>query len=236
MNDQAPVAARRKVSILLGIGIFLLPIAFSWFLLRKGHSLLSRTLGFGWLALVTVVWIGGINAPPTPQTASLPPETNSSENASPSNSAAEKAAPETVPSRWQYSETTDEMRGTTAKHASVISDNELDFEFPYGRGNSTTLTLRKDRGTDVILAIEKGQFLCNGFTDDSYVSVKFDDGPIQRYNCTRASDGSSDVAFIRNSGRFITALKTAERVVVEAEFYQSGRRQIIFSTQGLLWD
>lgn len=236
MTDQPPVTARRKVSVLLGIGIFLLPIVFTWFLLRRGHSVLSRILGFGWLVLVTLAWIGGMNAPPTPPTDSLPTGTSSSAEASSPNSAAEKAAPPTVQSRWRYDETTDEMRGTTAKYASVVSDNELDFEFPYGRGNSTTLTVRKDGGTDVFLAIEKGQFLCNGFTDDSYVSVKFDDGPIQRYNCTGASDGSSDVAFIRNSARFITALKSADKVVVEAEFFQSGRRQIIFSTSGLDWD
>ncbi|MDV2687636.1 hypothetical protein RYX56_25130, partial [Alkalihalophilus lindianensis] len=79
--------------------------------------------------------------------------------------------------------------GTTAKYASVVSENELDFEFPYGRGNSTTLTIRRDGELDAFLVIEKGQFLCNGFSDSSYVSVKFDDGPIQRFNCTDTSDG-----------------------------------------------
>lgn len=128
------------------------------------------------------------------------------------------------------------MRGTTAKFASIVSDNELDFEFPYGRGNSTTLTIRKDGDTNVYLTIEKGQFICNGFTDDSFVSVKFDDGAVQRFNCASASDGSSDVAFIRNSSRFVTALKSADRVVIEAEFFQSGRRQIVFSTHGLIWE
>lgn len=39
----------RKVSILLGIGIFCVPIIFSWFLLRKGHSTIARIIGFSWL-------------------------------------------------------------------------------------------------------------------------------------------------------------------------------------------
>lgn len=127
------------------------------------------------------------------------------------------------------------MRGTTARRAWVTSENTLDFGFPYGRGNSTNLNVRSDNGTDVYLKIERGQFLCNGFSDSSYVSVKFDDGPIQRFSCTGASDGSSDVAFISNSARFITALKSADRVIIEAEFFQEGRRQITFDTRGFEW-
>lgn len=45
---------RRSVGLLLGIGIFVFPIVFSWFLLRKGHSSLSRIIGFSWLALTIV--------------------------------------------------------------------------------------------------------------------------------------------------------------------------------------
>ena len=235
MNDQSAATSGRKVSLPLGIGIFLLPIIFSWFLLRTGHSLLARIIGFGWLILTTLIWIGGMNAPAPPATdAASTADVSSSEPASKGNEA-EKAAPQ-VRSRWRYDESTDPMRGTTARFAEVISDNELDFEFPYGRGNSTTLTIRKKDKTDVYLTIEKGQFLCNGFTDDSYVSVKFDDGPIQRFTCASASDGSSDGAFIRNAGRFVTALKASKKVIVEAEFFQSGRRQIIFTTEGFEWE
>lgn len=53
----------RKVGILLGIGIFLLPIIFSWFTLRTGHSTLSRIVGFGWLAIVIIAAaVGGTPA------------------------------------------------------------------------------------------------------------------------------------------------------------------------------
>ena len=44
--------AQRPVSPLLGFGIFILPIVFVWFLLREGHTLRSRVLGFGWFALL----------------------------------------------------------------------------------------------------------------------------------------------------------------------------------------
>lgn len=39
----------RKVSTPLGIGIFLIPLIFSWFTLRKGHSRFARILSFVWL-------------------------------------------------------------------------------------------------------------------------------------------------------------------------------------------
>jgi hypothetical protein len=48
--DSQPAQAQRKVSLLLGLGIFFLPYIFAWFLLRRGYSTLSRILGFGWLA------------------------------------------------------------------------------------------------------------------------------------------------------------------------------------------
>lgn len=39
----------RKVSILLGIGVFILPYIFAWFTLREGYSKPARFISFGWL-------------------------------------------------------------------------------------------------------------------------------------------------------------------------------------------
>ncbi|MGY2186183.1 OB-fold protein [Pseudomonas sp. SDO5591_S426] len=49
---------KRNVSFLLGIGILFLPFVFAWFLLRNGHSLLARILGFGWLILGVLAMAG----------------------------------------------------------------------------------------------------------------------------------------------------------------------------------
>ena len=54
---------KRSVGFLLGIGIFLFPIIFAWFTLRKGHSTLSRVLSFGWLLLNMLIIIGASNSP-----------------------------------------------------------------------------------------------------------------------------------------------------------------------------
>lgn len=63
-EPRQPREGARKVGLPLAIGIFLLPIVFAWFLVRKGHSVASRIIGFVWLALVLLVWIGSANAPP----------------------------------------------------------------------------------------------------------------------------------------------------------------------------
>ena len=39
----------RNVSILLGLGIFLMPYFFAWFTLREGYSKFARFISFGWL-------------------------------------------------------------------------------------------------------------------------------------------------------------------------------------------
>ncbi|HGO9723690.1 TPA: hypothetical protein ACLECI_002299 [Pseudomonas aeruginosa] len=57
-NQAAPAQAvphtlvSRNVGFWLGVGIFLFPIIFVWFLLRSGHSTTSRVIGFAWLALM----------------------------------------------------------------------------------------------------------------------------------------------------------------------------------------
>lgn len=45
----------RPVEVWLKIMVFLLPMVFVWFLLRRGHSLTQRLIGFGWLALMILV-------------------------------------------------------------------------------------------------------------------------------------------------------------------------------------
>ncbi|MEQ1726563.1 MAG: hypothetical protein ABL882_11630 [Sphingopyxis sp.] len=219
--------AERKVSIPLGIGIFLLPIFFVWFLLRQGHSTLARVLGFGWFGLTVLISI------------SSPPPTHSSAQAVASSTSSEQAiadANNQTISLWRYSESRDEMRNSTIRFARLTSENELDFEFPYGSNNSTQLVIqqRPQDGLSIYLEIEKGQFLCHSFGNSS-VAVKFDDGPVSNFRCTDSSDGTSNIAFIEPTSRFLGQLRRANRLVIEAEFFHEGNRQIMFNTSGLQW-
>ncbi|MFA6219656.1 MAG: hypothetical protein WC692_07730 [Erythrobacter sp.] len=145
-------------------------------------------------------------------------------------------APAKPKSKWHYDESKDEMRNSSRKFAELESENSIGLAFPYG-DQKGYLTVRSDPqyGLDVMFSVRSGQILCHGF-GDSYLNVKFDDGPIRRFNCSDASDGSSEVAFIRDASTFLAALKKADRTVVEAEFYQNGRVQYIFESQNLEWN
>lgn len=55
---------KRKVSIPLAIGIFIIPLIFAWFTLRKGYSNLARIVSFGWLIAGLVAFL----LVPTPTT------------------------------------------------------------------------------------------------------------------------------------------------------------------------
>ena len=50
-TPSAPATQSRKVSILLWLGIFAIPIIFAWFLLGRGYSKRDRTIAFIWMFL-----------------------------------------------------------------------------------------------------------------------------------------------------------------------------------------
>ncbi len=179
----------------------------------------------------------GITAPEEAQT------TNTVTNSEARNAAAvaaidepAKKIDETPISKWDYDTQADEMRGSVTKYATLGSENMIDFDFPYGK-QIGIITVRKDRenGLNVMFSVPSGQILCHSF-DDSYLSAKFDDGPIRKFKCTGTSDGSSEVSFVVNPKQFLTGLKSADRTVIEAEFFQAGRQQYIFDTRNLNWE
>lgn len=183
------------------------------------------------IAAVVCFILVAITAPSTTTSDKQTAATSSSTNG---NSVAPTA--EAQPSsKWDYSESKDQMRGTTAKLASLQSENIVDLDFPYGEVHGQLwIRRRPEDGLNVAFEVEKGQVLCNSYSDD-YVSMKFDDGPVQRFRCTGSSDGSSETAFLTDEPRVLAALKRAKRTIVEAEFFQKGRQQFVFDTAGLEW-
>src|SRR6185312_9604777 len=147
---------------------------------------------------------------------------------------APKAAPAHPAGKWRYHSTADKMRGTVARFAELDSKNSLRFGFPY-RGGRATLTLR-DRaqdGLNVLLSVQ-GQFLCSSFSDSS-VAVKFDNGPVEDYDCSEPDSGTTGLIFIENADKFVTRLRSARTVIIEANFFQEGPKQMEFDTAGLIW-
>ena len=139
-------------------------------------------------------------------------------------------------SKWSYNEQRDDMRGRTDKFAELKSENEQEFSFPYNGGSHLSIQLQKFRKpeADVLLRLEKGQFICHSFTGGS-VSVRFDGGPVRKYGCSDTSDADTSAIFLHPAGSFISALKKSSKVTVEAEFFQEGVRQYTFDSRGLKW-
>ena len=137
-------------------------------------------------------------------------------------------------SKWSYYDEDDSMNGKEY-HASIISDNLLEFDFPYNGGADAVLSVRKQKGkTDIILKISKGQFV-SSYSDDGSIRIKFDNKPVRRYSISRASDGSSDVIFIDNAQQVIANMKKATNMTIEAEFYNEGFRRLDFTVKGFRW-
>ena len=110
--------------------------------------------------------------------------------------------------------------GRKRSFAAVVSTNTLDFDFPYSGTQHGRLTLRKKSSTDVYVTIERGQFLCG--IDNCTVNVRFDEGPIRHFTAVPPADQSTTVLFIEDTPSFITQLRKAKTLHIEATFYQEG--------------
>jgi len=117
--------------------------------------------------------------------------------------------------------------------ADLLSSNTITFGSPYGGPQRATLQLRSHPqwGKNVILGVERGQFLCR--RDECRVLVRFDNGKAESYNAVGPADHSTDTIFIRDYDYFVRRLLKAKRLRIEATFYREGNRIIEFDVSGL---
>lgn len=137
--------------------------------------------------------------------------------------------------KWRYSEAMEQMGRGVVKHAQVNSLNEISFEFPYRGAQRATLWLRSHpkHGKDVMLSVQRGQFLCDigGCT----VAVRFDEGRVQSFSAAGPADHSTTTLFLSGHDRFVSAAKRSKRVAIEATFFREGTRVFKFDIDGLKW-
>lgn len=132
---------------------------------------------------------------------------------------------------WNRTEETDPMNDSKSVFVSVSSDNTNKLDFPYG-DVYVTLTVRrmKKYGLDVLVKASSGQIFGNEYNGDNYVSIRFDSNKPMRFYFDEASDGSSDVVFLRKRTAFIQAAKKSHSMTVEVPFFQAGRQVFTFTT------
>jgi hypothetical protein len=148
------------------------------------------------------------------------------------------SAPEPKEKRpqWFYKTVEEEMGRGKVTTATIISENSLRFGFPYEGEQWPHLVLRSHPkfGKDILVNIDRGQFLCR--YDDCHVYVRFDNEKPQRFNASGPSDHSSTTLFISDFSRFLKGVRKADKTYIEAEFYNNGQRVIEFDTAGLKWE
>lgn len=181
----------------------------------------------------------GAQRKPEPQP--LPPTAESvsakvaRESAAESDRALAAAAAESrrLTDKWSYSTSVDEMTGGNSMSAGIASENTVNFGFPYSGEQHASLTVRNhpSHGRDVLLTIERGQFLCQSYTD-CQIRVRFDEGKPERWNAVGPSDNSSTVIFLRNQARFVQMMRAAKVVRIEAAMYQQGAPIFEFQVSG----
>lgn len=160
---------------------------------------------------------------------------SSSSAASTSDAAKPKPKPK-AKENWFYGSDQDEMTNKERYWTSTTSTNTIDFEFPYQGGSTFDLTVRNlGKKNEVTLSVSKGQFLTS-FGFSKACMVKFDDETGTRFSYGSASDGSSDVIFFSNASKFISKLKKAKKLKIEAPFFNEGNKIIEFDVAGLKWE
>lgn len=192
---------------------------------------------FGLGAFVAFIFVGAFADPASNSTEKAEiASSNGSEDEGKTADQEAPTTPEEPPSEWTYSTEKDEMRGGETRYAQLEGSNTIDLDFPYGEQRGQMLVRQSPQfGFDILVGVRSGQIMCNSFSN-SHINVKFDDGPIRRYGCTDASDGSNNMIFVEGANSFLANLKKSKKVVVEAEFFQNGMQQLTFNTANLKWE
>ena len=155
------------------------------------------------------------------------------ETTEPTDSIATIQPPPIAPNKWQYETSTDDVSGKEISAAFLISNNSFELDFPYNGGTTSFITIRHHPryGQDVIVQVNKGQLNCQ--YDNCYISVRFDDGNVQKYNVGKPADHSSEYFFISNKTRFLKNALLSKKMFVELTFYQQGSKTFEFNTENL---
>jgi hypothetical protein len=170
-----------------------------------------------------IIWVLGCTMPPPSPRGNI---------LSANNAPASSDTPGSTISNWAYDEYPDKMGRGTVRTASTTSTNTVSFDFPYSGEQHATLTLRShpEHGKDVILRIERGQFLTG--IEGCTVTLRFDDSPPMKLHGNEPADLSTNVLFIEGFERVAGNLERAKKLKIEAPFYQEGNQVFEFDVQG----
>jgi hypothetical protein len=196
----------------------------------------AKVVAWGIALVVALIFIGQCSSGSSTHTAA--PASNA---AAPAGQAATPAAPlpelhpapETVGQNWEYDQFKDAMSPGLVSSAKAESTNTVSFGFPYQGAQHALLFLRSHprHGQDVILKIEKGQFLCSSY-DGCTVLVRFDDKPPVKWHASGPEDHDTVTLFLGNYNGFVSSMSKAKTVRISAPMYQEGSPVFEFAVGG----
>jgi hypothetical protein len=134
-------------------------------------------------------------------------------------------------SEWSYNSEAD-LLGHQKLMAKTLSTNLVSFGFPYQGPQRAELMVRQTgRQTEVMLGLEKGQFICNrDINGNCVIAARFDnDSKIRWFAVAKPNDLSSNVWFIGYTtvkiyglASFYDCMRKAKTVSIETTVYQEG--------------
>jgi len=150
----------------------------------------------------------------------------------------------TLAAEWDTRYSKDEMRETTQKFVQLISENSVDFGYPYGGGTQALLAvysekekLKGDKKPESLklvsayLRISQGQFFCED-AEYCYMSAKFDDGDIEQFKIEEVPGQPVGYIYIfDNFDVFLDKLKTHKKLTLEVFIYNAGKKQFKFNIE-----
>jgi hypothetical protein len=115
------------------------------------------------------------------------------------------------------------------------STNTVNFQAPYGGVQYAWLQLSKHprHGQDVILWLQKAQFLCD--FRGCEVLVRFDDSTARIYAANEPEDRRKTLLIIRDTQNFLTHVRKAKKVFIQATFFQEAPQVFEFDVADLKW-
>lgn len=144
---------------------------------------------------------------------------------------------------WEYHNAVDRLTQKPFSYATLKSENEVEFGFPYQGAQRATLYI--ESGGYLSLSVERGQFICsdiNAYTGnfECVVHIRIGDSSVRSYRFKVPSDRSTarlEFADTRSPNYsyvcLINALVTAHAAVFQATFYQEGDKTFEFNVAGL---
>jgi hypothetical protein len=146
------------------------------------------------------------------------------------------AKPAASESPWYYKTDTDQMTSAVSKKAYTYVTDGLRLKFPYEDAAGTLMIRKKEGKLSVMFNVTTGQIVSADDEHGKKVRVRFDSDPPEYYTVTGATNSQTTSIFLDDEEKFIKRLKTAKKLLIEVAFYDNPTQQIVFDTDGFIWE